>query len=80
MQSTILSALSRQKQTPQWTKDNGQYIPNASTWLNQRRWEDEVTGPAVDDFADIREWEEEQKRRPLMYADKEGLPPGMGLD
>lgn len=22
-------------------KDNGQYIPYPSTWLNQRRWEDE---------------------------------------
>lgn len=24
-----------------WTKANGQYIPNPSTYLNQRRWEDE---------------------------------------
>lgn len=26
----------------QWKKDNGQYIPNPATWLNQQRWEDEV--------------------------------------
>lgn len=26
---------------PQWLKDNGQYIPNPATWLNQKRWEDE---------------------------------------
>lgn len=26
---------------PQWLKDNGQYIPNPATWLNQTRWEDE---------------------------------------
>ena len=25
----------------QWLKDNGQYIPNPATWLNQKRWEDE---------------------------------------
>lgn len=25
-----------------WTKDDGQFIPHASTWLNQRRWNDEV--------------------------------------
>lgn len=25
-----------------WKRDNGQYIPNPSTWLNQRRWEDEI--------------------------------------
>lgn len=29
------------KNNPQWLKDNGQYIPNPSTWLNQKRWEDE---------------------------------------
>ena len=23
-------------------KDNGQYIPNPATWLNQGRWEDEL--------------------------------------
>jgi len=29
-----------------WTKDNGQYIPHASTWLNGKRWEDELPQPA----------------------------------
>jgi curved DNA-binding protein CbpA len=29
-----------------WLKDDGQYIPNPATWLNQRRWEDETGGPA----------------------------------
>lgn len=37
----MLAALKRDKQSLQWTKDNGQYIPHFSTWLNQRRWEDE---------------------------------------
>ena len=37
----ILEALEKQKRSSQWTKDNGQYIPNPSTWLNQKRWEDE---------------------------------------
>jgi len=26
----------------QWLKDNGQFIPHAATYLNQRRWEDEI--------------------------------------
>ena len=39
---TMLSALEVQKQSEQWTKDNGQFIPNPTTWLNQGRWEDEV--------------------------------------
>ena len=39
---TMLSALEVQKQSEQWTKNNGQFIPNPTTWLNQGRWEDEV--------------------------------------
>lgn len=35
------TALNRAIQSPQWTKDDGQFIPHFSTWLNQRRWEDE---------------------------------------
>lgn len=27
---------------PDWQKDNGQYIPHASTWLNGCRWNDEL--------------------------------------
>ena len=37
----ILAALERDKTSRQWTKDNGEYIPHLSTWLNQRRWENE---------------------------------------
>ncbi|MEJ5903812.1 helix-turn-helix domain-containing protein [Pseudomonas kermanshahensis] len=29
-----------------WTKDGGQYIPHPSTWLNGKRWEDELPAPA----------------------------------
>lgn len=38
----MMSAISAQKQSRQWTENNGQYIPNPATWLNQRRWEDEL--------------------------------------
>lgn len=38
----ICSAIERFKSSPNWKKDNGQYIPMPSTWLNQRRWEDEM--------------------------------------
>jgi hypothetical protein len=30
----------------QWTRDGGRYIPHAATWLNQRRWEDEIAVPS----------------------------------
>ena len=35
----MLAALERAKQSLQWTKDLGQFIPLFSTWLNQGRWE-----------------------------------------
>lgn len=38
----IMQALRKQKQSIQWTKDGGQFIPHPTTWLNQRRWEDET--------------------------------------
>lgn len=38
----MLKAIATQKQWAQWQKDNGQYIPMPTTWLNQRRWEDEL--------------------------------------
>lgn len=37
----MAAALARDKQSRQWTKDNGEYIPLPATWLNQRRWENE---------------------------------------
>lgn len=40
--AVMLKAISRQKESEQWTKDGGQYIPHPSTWINQRRWEDET--------------------------------------
>ena len=47
---TLLTALEKQKRTEQWTRDKGKYIPHASTWLHQDRWEDEVEGGANDGF------------------------------
>jgi biotin operon repressor len=41
---TLIAAVERQKRSVQWSRDNGQYIPNPATWLNQGRWEDEPDG------------------------------------
>ena len=46
---TIMESLEKWKKSYDWTKDGGQYIPNAATWLNGERWNDEVpkyTGPS----------------------------------
>lgn len=37
-----MQALPSHCMSSQWTKDGGQFIPNAATWLNARRWEDEI--------------------------------------
>lgn len=39
---TIIEAVKKQKNSFQWKKDNGQFVPHPSTWLNQCRWEDEL--------------------------------------
>ena len=42
----IMAALEKQKKMPQWTKDDGQFIPYPATWLNQERWNDQLTIPS----------------------------------
>jgi len=37
-----LAAIEAQKLSAQWKRDGGQYIPHLATWLNQKRWQDEV--------------------------------------
>lgn len=38
----ILESIKKFKQTKEWQSDNGQFIPYPATWLNQKRWEDEI--------------------------------------
>ena len=39
----LLEAIEAQKQSAQWSKDGGQFIPHAATWLNGCRWQDQMT-------------------------------------
>ena len=39
----ILFAVKQQTASDQWKKDDGQFIPNPATWLNQGRWDDQPT-------------------------------------
>lgn len=68
---TLVTAVERQKCSDQWTRDNGQYIPHPTTWLNQGRWDDvlpendggryrDQTGGWADVFAEMLE---EEKNR-----------------
>lgn len=38
----MIKQIERFKQTNDWQKENGKYIPHPSTWLNNNRWEDEI--------------------------------------
>lgn len=38
----IMESLARHCASAGWIKDDGQFIPHAATWLNQKRWADEV--------------------------------------
>jgi len=38
----MIQAINQQKESYQWKREDGQYIPYPSTWLNQSRWEDDV--------------------------------------
>lgn len=43
----IRDGLARAKTSREWTKDGGQFIPHAATWLNGARWADEYTAGVV---------------------------------
>lgn len=40
----IIKSLERAKQSKDWLKESGQYIPHPATWLNAMGWEDELAG------------------------------------
>ena len=46
----LLSDIERRKSSPDWQKEEGQFVPNPATYLNQRRWEDACV-PASNHFA-----------------------------
>ena len=47
-----LKTIERMKQTDQWKRDGGRFIPNPATWINQGRWDDEIEG-RQDDLDDL---------------------------
>ena len=38
----MVSAVEARKRSPEWTQDNGKFIPHPAKWLSERRWEDEA--------------------------------------
>lgn len=52
--SVLVDAIKRQSASEEWNKDNGKYIPYPSTWLNGKRWEDELEKPTQTVVEDTR--------------------------
>lgn len=48
--SSIMNSLEQFRASKDWQKDGGQFIPYPSTWLNQKRWEDETEKPQKDEW------------------------------
>ena len=42
LSAEIYRGLTRWKNSDEWSRDGGRYIPHPATWLNGRRWEDEI--------------------------------------
>ncbi|MCP4604465.1 MAG: hypothetical protein GY847_28740 [Proteobacteria bacterium] len=61
---TLLATIKNQSHGEKW---RGGYIPNATTWLNQHRWEDETTSAAPTDEiipgVSMREQQEFERRQ-----------------
>lgn len=42
LQGVMLAALAQHVQLDSWTRDGGQFVPLPASWLNGKRWEDEL--------------------------------------
>lgn len=57
--SVLLEAIEKQKQSAQWNKNGGQFIPGPGKWIRQCKWEDEI-GP-VEQPTSLRAFMESQE-------------------
>lgn len=64
---TILAALERKKQSDDWLREDGRFIPYPATWLNAQGWEDEDARPPTPhkrwEIVPLEEWD------PLSWLD-----------
>jgi uncharacterized protein YdaU (DUF1376 family) len=61
----IINALTKQKNMRAWL--DKRYIPNPSTWINQKRWEDEIDESTASSFGDVEELYQEALARSERY-------------
>lgn len=58
-ENEILKDIEARKKTVEWLNEKGQFIPHPSTYINQKRWEDEDKGQLP----------KEQKKKPFYRGD-----------
>ena len=56
LRAKIVAHVTARAQSKDWTKDGGQFVPMASTFLNQRRWEDEIKGGGDAFWSQVEPW------------------------
>lgn len=52
----VMAGLAQAVVCEQWRKDGGQFIPHAATWLNGRRWEDQVQVNGAAASSELDSW------------------------
>lgn len=54
----MLQVLEAQKRTPGWLKDDGEFIPHPTTYLNHGRYEDQLKVDLPKDMVNQKPWHE----------------------
>lgn len=55
----VLDAIAMQRNSEEWRKDNGRYVPYPATWLNAKRWQDEEVIVVPEPSVPIVDWFQE---------------------
>ena len=77
----IVENVQARRNTFDWTKDAGQFIPNPGTFLNQRKWEDtiEALEPAAKPEPRTQAEHEANLGRPLTWSERKALEAGLSI-
>ena len=68
LQGLISKGLDGARRSQQWQRDGGAFIPHAATWLNGRRWEDDLAPAPLAVVADSAV-DAERRRAAQLLAD-----------
>jgi hypothetical protein len=67
----MMVSLKEQSQSVKWLEEGGRFIPYPATWLNGKRWEDEVAASPDQVSPEMKKWYEEKAKR---ISEQMGIP------